>query len=199
MSEHYFSNKPQSKSNPKTWLFELRGHIFHFTSDSGVFSKNEVDYGSRTLIETFVPPEITGDLLDLGCGYGPIGLAIAKAFSDRHVMMSDINERALVLAKENAERNKISNVSFYHSDRFTNITQDHFAAILVNPPIRAGKQTVHQMFSDSYKRLTVGGELWVVIQKKQGAPSALKKLNEYFGEVEVTTRQKGYYIIRAKK
>ncbi|SEO76707.1 16S rRNA (guanine1207-N2)-methyltransferase [Amphibacillus marinus] len=199
MTEQYFTEQPQSESNPRTWTFVLRGHTFTFTSDIGVFSKNEVDFGSRTLIDAFVPPEIEGAILDLGCGYGPIGLSLAKAFPDRHLVMSDVNERAVKLAEQNAKQNQLNNISLYVSDRFTNIPDQSFAAVLTNPPIRAGKAVVHQMFIDSYDRLQVGGELWVVIQKKQGAPSAVKKLETYFAQVDTITKNKGYHIIRAIK
>lgn len=199
MSEQYFVNQPQAKSNPKTWAFELRGNSFQFTSDVGVFSKNEVDFGSKTLIEAFELPDISGDVMDLGCGYGPIGLALAKTFIDRNFVLSDVNERALDLAKQNAEQNKIKNVTFYVSDRFQSIPNSGYAAILTNPPIRAGKETVHQIFEDSYQALVSGGQLWVVIQKKQGAPSAFKKMAELFLSVETIKKSKGYEIICATK
>lgn len=198
MSEHYFSQKPQSKSLPKTWNYELRGKNFAFTSDVGVFSKNEVDFGTRLLIESFNPPEIPGDILDLGCGYGPIGMAIANLLPDRQVVMVDVNERALALAESNAAHNHIQNVELIQSDQFTNLANRKFAAILTNPPIRAGKKVVHGMFEGSKSRLRQGGELWVVIQKKQGAPSAIEKLEALFGNCETVTKSKGYYILRAK-
>lgn len=199
MSEQYFSNQPQSKSNPKTWSNKLRGHSFQFTSDIGVFSKNEIDFGSRLLIESFQVPAVAGVLVDLGCGYGPIGLSLAKDLSDRAVVLSDVNERALELAKENAKRNNIDNVFFYLSDRFEQIPDQTYAAVLTNPPIRAGKKTVHQIFHDSYHALVSNGELWVVIQKKQGAPSAVKKMQELFRSTEIVNKDKGYMIIRAVK
>lgn len=199
MSEQYFANQPQSKSNPKSWTYELRGHSFLFTSDVGVFSKNEVDFGSRLLIDAFQLPDHPGSIIDLGCGYGPIGLSLAKVFPDRQVLLSDINERALELAKKNAAQNDISNVSFYVSDRLQDIPQGSYAAVVLNPPIRAGKQTVHQMFEDSYDILEKDGELWIVIQKKQGAPSAIKKLQELFTFVETVKKNKGYLVIKAQK
>lgn len=199
MSEQYFVNQPQSKSDPKTWRFELRSNSFQFTSDVGVFSKNEVDFGSRTLIEAFELPNVSGDVVDIGCGYGPIGLALAKAFPDRHFIMSDVNERALVLAKKNAAQNNIDNTTFYVSDRFQSIPNVGYAAVLTNPPIRAGKELVHQIFEDSYQNLVIGGQLWVVIQKKQGAPSAFRKMQQLFLSVETITKSKGYEIICATK
>ncbi|RDW18547.1 class I SAM-dependent methyltransferase [Oceanobacillus chungangensis] len=199
MSEHYFSQQPQSKSTPKTWKYKLREKEYRFTSDIGVFSKNEVDFGSKLLIEQFMEPVIAGDLLDLGCGYGPIGLSLADSFHERTVVMVDVNERALALAKQNAAANHIENIEIFQSDRFSNLNDRSFAAIITNPPIRAGKQVVHSMLEESFAALVQRGELWVVIQKKQGAPSAKIKLESLFGEVEVVKKDKGYYILRAIK
>lgn len=199
MTNHYYSKKPQSKSSPKIWKYQLRKKEFTFISDTGVFSKNEVDYGSRLLIEHFTEPSRPGDILDLGCGYGPIGIAIAASFPDRKITMIDINERAVNLAKENIRMNQIKNAEAFVSDRFKELPNRLFATILTNPPIRAGKKIVHAIFEESKSSLYTEGELWVVIQKKQGAPSAKRKLDELFGHVEVVTKSKGYYILRAVK
>lgn len=197
MTEHYFSNQPQTESSPKTWKTELREKMFTFTSDTNVFSKQRVDFGSRLLVETFQEPAVSGDFLDLGCGYGPIGITLAGTHPDRRVVMSDVNERAVRLAAENAEKNGLENVEVLVSDRFSNLGEKSFAAVITNPPIRAGKDVVHGMFEGAKKTLVENGELWVVIQKKQGAPSAQKKINDLFGNVEVVDRKKGYYILRA--
>ncbi|PJZ02249.1 class I SAM-dependent methyltransferase [Bacillus vallismortis] len=200
MSEHYYSDKPSVKSNKQTWSFRLRDKDFMFTSDSGVFSKKEVDFGSRLLIDSFEEPEVEGGILDVGCGYGPIGLSLANAFKDRTIHMIDVNERAVELSNENAEQNGITNVKIYQSDLFSNVdSAETFASILTNPPIRAGKKVVHAIFEKSAEHLKTSGELWIVIQKKQGAPSAIEKLEELFGEVSVVQKKKGYYIIKAKK
>ena len=199
LSEHYYSKKPSSSSNPQTWAFELSGYSFLFTTDSGVFSKREVDFGSRLLIESFEEPEVNGVILDVGCGYGPIGLAIAKAFPNRNVELIDINERAIELATKNKEANQISNAVIYQSDLFSAVGDKKFAAIVTNPPIRAGKSVVHAIFERGFSHLLPKGELWIVIQKKQGAPSAITKLESLFPDVEVVTKKKGYYIIKAKK
>ena len=198
MSDHYYTSQPGSKSDLKTFVFKLRGNDLKFTSDSGVFSKNEVDFGSRVLIEAFEFPEVEGNILDVGCGYGPIGLSIAKDKKDTVVEMVDVNERALELAKLNASINQIENVNIHRSDMYK-MVEGKYAAILTNPPIRAGKMVVHTILKDSYEKLLPGGELWVVIQKKQGAPSALELLKETFAEVEVVEKKKGYYIIKSKK
>lgn len=198
VSEHYFSKQPQSKSKPRTWETTLRNNSLSFMTDFGVFSREQVDFGSQLLIEAFIEPNISGKILDLGCGYGPIGIALAKSFPERHIVMSDINERAVELAKHNAKLNHVDNVQIVASDRFSNI-EDIFAAILLNPPIRAGKDVVYQLFAESYRALKSLGEFWIVIQKKQGAPSAMRRLSELFNQVELVSRKKGYHIYRAKK
>lgn len=200
MTNHYYSQQPEAESDRKTWTFTLRGNSFHFQSDRGVFSKNEVDFGSRLLIETFSLPAIKGDLLDVGCGYGPIGISLAKEYNDLTVDMVDINERAVELAGLNAQANGVKNVRITASNLFENVDPlKKYAAILTNPPIRAGKKVVHEIFEKSFESLASGGELWIVIQKKQGAPSAIAKLNEMFKEVDTVKKDKGYFIIRAEK
>lgn len=199
MTEQYFSKQPQSKSNPKIWQADIDKQTYAFTSDDGVFSKRTVDFGSRLLIETYEDPDVKGDILDLGCGYGPIGISLARTYPDRSIVMVDINERAVSLAKKNAEMNDVENVEIIESDQFTAINNRSFAAILTNPPIRAGKEVIFNMYEESERALVTGGELWVVIQKKQGAPSTQKKLQELFAEVDVQARSKGYFIIKAKK
>ena len=199
MSEHYYSNKPQTESKPRQWKFTLRGHTFTFETDAGVFSKSEVDFGSRVLIDTFEIPEVEGDVLDVGCGYGPIGLSIAKTLPERFVHMMDINTRAIALAEKNAQVNGVQNVRIFESDGLASVGDVKAAAILTNPPIRAGKETIFRFYDESYEKLVEGGELWVVIQKKQGAPSTVSRLEELFSEVAVVEKKKGYWIIRAKK
>jgi len=199
LSEHYYSRTQKVESDPKFWDYTLKNNQFRFKTDNGVFSKREVDFGSRLLIESFEMPNADGLLLDVGCGYGPIGLSIAKSYHDRMIHMIDVNERAIALAKENAELNRIENVKIYESDCLLNVKETTFAAILTNPPIRAGKKTVHDIFEQSFEHLTIQGELWVVIQKKQGAPSAIEKLNNLFNHVETIDKSKGYFVIKAQK
>lgn len=199
MPDHYYTRNPNTESDPLYWEFKLKGSNLRFKTDNGVFSKKEVDYGSRLLIETYETHKVDGLFLDVGCGYGPIGLSLAKAYPNAKVHMVDVNSRALSLAKENAEINRINNVQVYESDRLTGIAESNFDAILTNPPIRAGKQTVHEIFEQSYEHLTSEGELWTVLQKKQGAPSAVDKITEIFGDAQIVLKKKGYFIIRAKK
>lgn len=199
LTEHYYSRTQNVSSDPNYWNYTLKNRTFRFKTDNGVFSKKEVDFGSRLLIETYEGPSVSGDVLDVGCGYGPIGLSVAKDNGDRKVHMIDVNQRALELAKENALLNEVSNVDIYESDRLTQVKYKLFASILTNPPIRAGKNIVHNIFEQSVEHLVDGGDLWVVIQKKQGAPSAIAKLEQLFQEVEVKIKKKGYFIIKAKK
>jgi 16S rRNA (guanine1207-N2)-methyltransferase len=199
MTEHYYSRTQNVNSDPNYWSFTLKGNTIRFKTDNGVFSKREVDFGSRLLIETYTFPSVDGDILDVGCGYGPIGLSVAKTATERIVHMVDVNLRAIELAKENAKQNGIDNVQIYESDRLRQVKGTKFASILTNPPIRAGKKVVHDIFEQSYERLAINGELWIVIQKKQGAPSAIARLEELFKEVNVVEKKKGYFIIQAKK
>lgn len=197
-NQHYYSNQPEIAHDRKELKTELRGHTFKFISDAGVFSKSGVDYGSRVLIEA-MDFHSNARVLDVGCGYGPIGLSAAKLAAQGHVTMIDINSRAVELAKENAKRNGISNVSILESDLFAAVEGQQFDVILTNPPIRAGKETVHAIFEKAWSHLAEDGQLWVVIQKKQGAPSAKAKLESLFHVVEEVTKDKGYRIYKAIK
>lgn len=198
MSEHYYSKQPTVKHDRKELEVVLRKRTWRFITDAGVFSKNDIDYGSRLFIETMELP-LDATVLDMGCGYGPIGLSAAVLASQGHVVLADVNERALELAGENAKRNGLENVEIVRSDLFTALEGRTFSHILTNPPIRAGKQVVHQLFDDAFHHLAKGGELWIVIQKKQGAPSAVAKLEQLFAKVQLMEQSKGYRIIKAVK
>lgn len=198
MTEHYYTNQPQTPHDFEEFSFQLRGQALRFVTDSGVFSKNTIDYGSRVLIETFSPEKMPkGTLLDVGCGYGPIGLSFANEVE--HVEMVDVNERAVDLAKGNAKRNGIENTDIHLSNLYDDVLESHYGAILSNPPVRAGKEVVHQILEKAYPLLMPDGLLTIVLQKKQGAPSAEKKMKEVFGNVEILARDKGYYILQSVK
>lgn len=200
MSDHYFSNNPNTVSETAAWTYTLRGREFKFVTDAGVFSKKTVDFGSRLLIEAIDFSEmIPGDILDVGCGYGPMGLALAKEDPERKVEMVDVNERALGLAKQNASNNRLPNVLIHTSDIYESVEGKEFAAIVSNPPIRAGKKVVHGVLTGAFDLLKSGGTLTIVIQKKQGAPSAKAKMEETFGNAQVIVKDKGYWIIQSFK
>lgn len=195
----YYSKHPDVESQPITWNFTLLGNNLVFTSDNGVFSKHTVDYGSRVLVNNVdydIIPE--GKLLDMGTGYGPIGISIAKAFPARKIDMVDVNELALQLAKQNAAENRVENVNIFESDIYGAINDD-YAAIITNPPVRAGKKVVDSMISGAVDHLVDGGTLTVVLQKKQGAPSAKKLMTKLFGNCTILKRDKGYYILQSIK
>lgn len=196
MNDHYFSSKPTSKSDSQKIIANLRGNSVHFLSDSGVFSKKGIDMGSRILIET-VHLENVHTLLDLGCGYGPIGISLAKSSPNIEVTMVDINERAVELAKINAEKNGvIDRMRIVQSDGFSQV-EGVFDSIVTNPPIRIGKQRIYEFFEQARNFLNPGGNFWVVIRKQQGAASAKKKLEELYDDVQVVRKEKGYWIIVA--
>lgn len=197
-NQHYYSNQPEIAHDRKELKTELRGQSFSLISDAGVFSKGGVDYGSKVLIDAMDFGQ-DAQVLDVGCGYGPIGLTAARLAAQGHVTMIDINSRAVELAKENAKRNGIINVTILESDLFEAVKDQQFDVVLTNPPIRAGKETVHAIFEESWKYLRENGQLWVVIQKKQGAPSAKAKLESLFEQVEEVTKDKGYRIFKATK
>lgn len=196
MSDHYYTRKPGVEQNRQKHETELRGLRFQFMTDSGVFSKSGIDYGSRFLIDEMQIGK-QDRVLDVGCGYGPIGLTAARLASEGEAVLLDINERAIELAKENAKMNGIENAVIRQSDLYGAAGDEPFDVILTNPPIRAGKAVVHQIFEQGYDRLKPGGSMWVVIQKKQGAPSAEAKLKELFGRVVEVGKDKGFRIFRA--
>lgn len=198
MTEHYYSAKPSVAHELNKIEIKLRGKDFIFVTDAGVFSKKDVDFGSRLLIETMAINR-KDSVLDVGCGYGPLGLSAAVLADQGKVTMIDINERAVQLSRDNALRNGIKNVTVLQSDLLAEVADKRFDCILTNPPIRAGKEVVHLIFAQAFAALLPGGSLWVVIQKKQGAPSAFTKLEAIFGNVQEMTKDKGYRIFKATK
>lgn len=199
MSEHYYSKKPSVLSQRETIHEEVRGEKLAYIVDRGVFSRGGIDFGSRLLLENFSVPEADGEIMDVGCGWGPLGLTIAALYPERTVHLTDVNERAVQLTQENAANNQIKNVKIYEQDLLEAQQPDSLAAVVTNPPIRAGKKTVHRLYEQAYVSLKQQGELTVVIQKKQGAPSTLQKLEDLGFDVETRVKKKGYFIFVAKK
>ena len=195
MTKMYFAENPDAKHDIHELNVELLGQRLTFLTDAGVFSKKMIDYGSRVRLSV-LDFEAGERVLDVGCGYGPLGLTLAKAQGVAATMV-DINQRALDLAQKNAERNQIS-AEILQSNVYEKVS-GIFDHIISNPPIRAGKQVVHEVISGSYGHLTEGGDLTLVIQKKQGAPSAKSKMETVFGNCEIVKKDKGYYILRSEK
>ena len=197
MSHYYSKEQNDVESNPSTYNFNFKGLELKFKTDNGVFSKDYIDYGSFALLKEFKPNNIDLPILDMGSGYGPMGITISRLF-EKEVYMCEINERAYNLSLENILTNK-ANCKAFNSDLYEKVEGLSFSSIVTNPPIRAGKDTVFKIYDEAYKHLVVGGELWVVIQKKQGAPSSKAHIEELFGNCEIVARDRGYYILKAKK
>lgn len=191
----YYAENPDAAHDIHELRVELLGEKMAFLTDAGVFSKKMVDFGSQLLLKCLDVNQ--GEtVLDVGCGYGPLGLSLAKAYEVQSTMV-DINNRALDLARQNAERNKVE-ATIFQSNIYEQVkgTFDH---VISNPPIRAGKQVVHEIIEKSKDFLETSGDLTIVIQKKQGAPSAKSKMEDVFGNCEVVKKDKGYYILRSVK
>ena len=195
MNDHYYTRVPQSESRPVGCVYSYRGLDLSFQTDAGVFSKGEVDTGTRLLLEA-LPEEMNGDILDLGCGWGVIGISVARKWPGTRVILADVNTRALDLSRENARRNR-AEVTCVESDGMAALEGRSFDAVITNPPIRAGKQVIYRMFADAAKSLKPGGALYLVIRKQQGAESCLKYLQTVFPQVEKLDRSGGFWVIRA--
>lgn len=197
--EHYFTSRPETSGDERLITARLRGDELRFWTDAGVFSRRGIDFGTRLLIETVRLPE-TGEILDLGCGYGPVGIACAKAAPSCRVTMVDVNQRALRLAEKNARLNGVSaRVTILESDGLRALSDRLFDAVLINPPIRAGKAVVYRLFAEAAEHLRPGGSLWAVIRKKQGAESAKRELAKHFRNVTRVEQKKGYWILKADR
>ena len=193
--KHYYTNNEDLISEPEQFIFTYRGKELIFTSDHGVFSKKMIDFGSRVLLDAIELDEGKSTLLDVGCGYGTFGVALKSAYPALEIDMIHVNERALLLAKQNLAANNLE-ANVYLSSVYENVT-NKYDVIVTNPPIRAGKETVTKILVEAKEHLNLHGEIWVVIQKKQGAPSAKKNLESVFGNANVVKKDKGYYILKA--
>lgn len=192
--EHYFSEKTKTPSDPKRIHLYFDNKSYPFITDHGVFSKEGLDFGTGLLLKTSMD-RLSGKILDLGCGYGPVGVLV---YLHRGLVcdMVDVNERALHLAKENLKLNRAQGNVFY-SDGFSLITKK-YDRILFNPPIRRGKELIYRLFEEAKDHLAPGGGLIIVIQKKQGMASAKKRLEELYTSVEVLDKKGGYYVLEAR-
>ena len=191
----YYDEHPDAQHDIHELHVVLLGERMKLLTDAGVFSKKMIDFGSQVLLSclSFQQGEM---VLDVGCGYGPLCLSLVKA-QGIHATMVDVNTRALDLAQKNAALNKVE-AKIFQSNVYDEV-EGCFDHIISNPPIRAGKKVVHEVLSGSFDHLNPGGDLTIVIQKKQGAPSAKAKMEEVFGNCEILKKDKGYYILRSEK
>lgn len=188
---YYFDNKTDVESKEKITRAEIKGRLYTFKTDNNVFSKRGLDFGTRTLLESIDISKINGDVLDFGCGYGPIGIYIASN-TEAKVDMIDINERAINLAKCNAKINQVD-VNIFESDIYSNVS-GKYDYIITNPPIRVGKKILYEILIDAKEHLNVNGHLIFVISKDQGAKSTIKDLGKHY-IVKLIEKNKGFYVI----
>lgn len=196
--EHYFTNNDNLKSDIKTIYYQYQEYNFSFLSDNGVFSKNKIDFGSKLLVESFLKYHTNdkeSDILDVGGGYGFIGITLAKVTNSR-VDIIDVNKRAVHLCERNIKLNEIDNCWTFLSNCYENIDKK-YDYIITNPPIRAGKEVVLKILSEAKNHLKTNGELWFVINKDQGANSTKKALENWYN-IEIVEKSKGFLVFRAK-
>lgn len=197
MTDQYYTRTPSSESKPAECAFSFRGKTLRFTTDAGVFSRGELDAGTRLLLDA-LPDVLEGSVLDLGCGWGPIGISVKAAWPETDVTLADVNLRALSWAEKNAERNGVR-VSCLESDGFSVLEGRTFDAVITNPPIRAGKQVIYRLFREAFDHLSPGGSLFLVIRKQQGAESCIRYLEGFFASVEKLDRSAGFWVLQARK
>ena len=188
---YYFDKNTNVESKEVTTRAEIGDKLYTFKTDNNVFSKRGLDFGTRTLLESIDIKNINGDILDFGCGYGPIGIYI-KSNTDCNVDMVDINERALNLARDNASINKVD-VNVFESDVYSNINKK-YDYIITNPPIRVGKKILYEILIKAKEHLKENGHLIFVINKDQGAKSTMKDMEKYYN-VNLINKNKGFFII----
>ena len=194
--EHYFTNNTDLKSELRDINFALSEYNFMFKSDNGVFSKNKIDYASLFLVKTYLKykEKDASSILDVGCGYGFIGITLSKILNT-HVDMVDINKRAVHLCKMNIDINKVdADVSL--SNIYENVT-NNYDLIITNPPIRAGKDVLMEFLKGGLAKLNKDGELWFVISKEKGAKSVKKEM-EKLCTCQLIDKSKGFWIILCK-
>lgn len=190
----YFDNI-ELKSELRKIDIRIFDMILSFYSDNGVFCKDRLDFGTRLLLENIDWNNVSGRILDVGCGYGPIGI-IANKVTGSDITMCDVNKRALHLAEMNSKENKVT-ANIVESNCYENI-DSVFDTIITNPPIRAGKKIVYEILFGAKEHLVDDGTLYLVIHKDQGAKSLMKDLEEEYN-LEVLKKDKGFFVIKCKK
>ncbi|GHV10384.1 hypothetical protein FACS1894217_15810 [Clostridia bacterium] len=187
---HYFIADNSLKSEPQTFSYYYKSQEYSFTTDTGVFSVGKMDPNTHILLANL--PQLHGSLLDMGCGYGAIGIVLAKEYN-LELTQVDINPKAITLTAENCEKNGVISNAVV-SDCFAGVSGD-FDTIIINPPIHAGKKVVFDMYEGSRFHLKPGGKLYIVILKKHGADSTIARLRELFGAVETLYKKQGCFVL----
>lgn len=196
MMEHYFTPRPRAASRPYQVRARLRGRDWTFLADRGVFARGGVDPGTRLLIEAMriEPREV---VLDLGCGYGAIGLVAAGLAPEGRAVLVDVNERAVALAAENARRLQVPNVEVCQGDGTAPVAGRAFDVVVSNPPIRAGKATLARLVREVHAALRPGGRFYFVARTAQGARTLARDVDTVFGTVREIERAGGYRVYEA--
>jgi len=195
MTEHYYTQNPGIAHDEQQVIFNVLDQQLRCTTDAGVFCRDGLDMGTRILLEAL--PALEGRILDLGCGWGPVGCAVGKRYPGCELVLTDVNERAVGLARRNLAANGVGNAVCVCGDGYAAV-EGSFDAILLNPPIRAGKQLIYALFEGAKERLNAGGALYIVIRKQQGAESAEKFLRTIYTDVARIAREKGYWVLRCQ-
>ena len=195
MNDHYYTENPTSAHDERQITLTALGNELRFVTDAGVFSRDGLDRGTEILLNAL--PALTGRMLDLGCGWGAVGVALKRAYPGLEIVMTDVNSRAVELARRNLSLNS-AQATVVQGDGYEAVGGT-FDAIITNPPIRAGKALIYALFDNARERLNPGGCLYIVIRKQQGAPSALKHLKETWPAADIIEREAGYWVIRAEK
>jgi 16S rRNA (guanine1207-N2)-methyltransferase len=196
--EHYFATIPKSKAKFGIVRARLRGEPFEFLTASSVFSKKQVDLGTRLLIDAMALPE-TGAVLDVGCGYGAVGIVAAASNSRLHVVMTDVNMRAVRLARQNIEINRVHNAEVRCGYLYEPVKDLTFNCVLSNPPVSAGMETVKAIITEAPKVMAHEATFQMVIRSKIGAKTLPSVFNETFGNCTVLARESGYRVLIAEK
>ena len=197
-AEHYFAALPKSEAKFGLVRTRLRGESFEFLTASSVFSKKRVDLGTRLLIEAMVLPE-TGVILDVGCGYGAVGI-VAAAFNSRlRVIMTDVNMRAIRLARQNIEINKVNNAEVRYGYLYEPVKELTFNCVLSNPPVSAGMETVKAIVREAPRVMASKATFQMVIRSKIGGKTLPSVFNETFGNCAVLARESGYRVLTGEK
>src|SRR6266852_9113412 len=198
MAEQYFAARPKSRRRQAQIHPLIRGHPFAFRTDAGVFSSDKIDRGTELLLEAIEigPCEL---ILDLGCGYGAIGIVAARLSEGGHVILTDVNERAVALARANVAANDIRNAEVRLGDLYAPVADAFFDHILCNPPIRAGRKVVDRIIGEAPSHLLDGGHLWIVVRTRQGASSIQSRMVQAFGNATVVKRGSGFKVLRSDR
>lgn len=197
-TEHYFTDRPNVESRLGLVRASLRGRFFEFVTSSGVFSKRRIDPGTRLLVESMILLE-DGYVLDIGCGYGVVGIVAASLNPRLHVFLVDVNRRAVWLAKQNVTRHQLHNVKVRHGLLYEPVSSLAFDCILSNPPISAGIKTVKRIIDEAPTHMASRAVFQMVVRSKVGGKRLRTLLEESFGNAEILARKSGYRVFTSKK